>query len=276
MKLRQLNAVSHVKQLHYRLFSTRKAMTGKSLNRSLLCLPLKKHLLNSPSLLLEDTSCSLISCLQLYSRSHLMPERREAGQAKAIPPEEVQTTNRPLTSTGPLTCCPPHNWGGMSCSGVIISIKKLTKTWTFTHQHPNSLRSLMFVALGPSNWLIFRALHPLEHNLIIENKLASANRFINYGYAPNIYPSFKYSRRKGFAVSCLRNLKHLSHKLCLEELLQLLSRQNIPFLLFLHAQHNTLLLQPRMTLSAYSLDVPAIGIYHLRPSLSDISEFMSP
>lgn len=138
-------------------------------------------------------------------------------------------------STGQLAHCPLHTWRSMSCAGLITPTKKTCKppsinwpkTCIFTYQHPDNLRSLMSVALGPSSWLIFRALHSLEHSSVteLENKLTSANRFINYEHAQNIHPSFKYSRSKDLAVFYLRNLKHLSHKLCLEELLQLLSRQ---------------------------------------------------
>lgn len=52
MKLWQINIISLVKKFHYRRFSTNKVMTGNSLNRSLLCLPLKKRLtevLKSPT-----------------------------------------------------------------------------------------------------------------------------------------------------------------------------------------------------------------------------------
>lgn len=104
----------HVKQLHYRLFSTRKVTTGKSLNKSFLCLPVKKHLLNSPRLIVKDTSCSFISCLQLCSRSYLLLESREKGAiAKAIPPAEVLTPSGPLMEhrilgTLPTTCLGRH------------------------------------------------------------------------------------------------------------------------------------------------------------------------
>lgn len=276
IKLWQLNAVSHVKQLYYRLFSTRKVMTGKSLNRSLLCLPMKKHLLNSPSLMLQDISCSLTSCLQLYSSPHLLPQRGEKlGTVKAIPPE-VPTPGGPLMehrtpSTLPTTCLGrhillwAHHTHQRDCKPPSIN---WPKTWIFTYQHPDNLRSLMSVALGPSSWLIFTALHPLEHSSVTENKLTTANQFINRKHVQNIHPPFKYSRSKDLAVSYLRNLKCLSHKLCLEKLLQLLSRQkSVAFSFYmriLQAKNHALLLQPRVPLSAYSLDVRAIGTYHLR------------
>lgn len=170
----------------------------------------------------------------------------------------------------------------MSCSGLITHTKKTCKppsinwpkTCIFTYQHPDNLRSLMSVALGPSSWLIFRALHPLECSSVteLENKLTSANRFINYEHGQNVRLSFKYSRSKDLAVSYLRNLKHLSHKLCLEELPELLSRQKSLACSFyrysLQAKTHALLLQPRIPLSAYSFHVPAIGTYHLGLFLS--------
>ena len=214
--------LSHVKQLHYQLFSTRKVMTGKSLNRSLLYLPVKMHLLNSPSLTLQDTSCSLISCLQLYSRSHLLPERGEKlATAEAIPPTEVSTPSGslmehrtpgtlPTTRLGRHVLLWTHHTHQKVCKPPSFN---WSKTWIFTYQHPDNPRSLMSVALGPSSWLIFRALHPLECSSVTENKLTSANWFIKYEHNQNIHPSFKYSRSTDLAVSYLRNLKRLSQAL---------------------------------------------------------------
>lgn len=141
-KLWQLDAVSHVKQLHYRLFSTRKVMTGKSLNRSLLCLPVKKHLLNSPSLMFQNSSCSLISCLQLCSRSHLLPERREkVATVEAIPPTEVPAPSGPLMEHGTpgtllTTCLGRHVllWAHHTQSDCKCASNNWPKTWIFTHQ----------------------------------------------------------------------------------------------------------------------------------------------
>lgn len=195
-------------------------MTSKSLNRSLRCLPVKKHLLNSPSLMLQDTSCSLISCLQLCSRSHLLPQRgEELAAAKRSPQEPSHHPTGLWLSTGPQHTAHQTSEEGQSALGSSHPLKTLwatpvnwSKTW-IVHISVQKIPSLMSGALGPSSWLIFKPLHPLEHSSITENKLTSANQFVNCKHAQNIHPSFKYRRSKGLAASYLRNLKSLSQTL---------------------------------------------------------------
>lgn len=135
MKLQQLNATSCIKQSHS-LFSTRKVMTSKSLNRSLLCLPLKKHLLNSLSLMLQDTSCSLISCLQLYSRSHFCHrEERNWPQQKRSPKGRCSTPQALLEHRTPAHCA-PHSWGGTACFGLISPTKNTPLSTDSKHGLP--------------------------------------------------------------------------------------------------------------------------------------------
>lgn len=180
----------------------------------------RKHSLNSPRLIVKDTSCSLISCLQLCSRSHLLLESREKlATAKAIPPAEVLTPSGPLMEHRIPALCPPPSWQGMVCPWTHHTHQKdckppshqLTQNMyvILTYQHPGKPRNLMSVTLGPSSWLTFRVPQPLEHSSATENKLTTANSFINYQYPQNIHPSFKYSQSKELAVSYLRNLKQL-------------------------------------------------------------------
>ena len=146
--------------------------------------------------MLQDTSCSLISCLQLYSRSHLLPGREaKLATAKATPPTEVPTPSRPLmehrtSGTLPTTCLGrhvllwAHHTHQKDCQ--LLSVN-WPKTWIFTNRHPDNPRSLTSAALGPSSWLLFRAPHPLEHSSVTENKLTDGYRLINYEHAQNIH-----------------------------------------------------------------------------------------
>lgn len=161
MKLWQINIISLVKKFHYRLFSTNKVMTGNSLNRSLLSLPLKKDLLKSPSLTLQDTSCWLISCLQLRSRSYLQLDRGgKPAMTKAMPPTMVPVSSKPLLVHGlNILATRPHH---MSAEAYLTQgsshppIVFWPQTWIFTHQHPDNARSLWCLQLfNPSSWLIF-------------------------------------------------------------------------------------------------------------------------
>lgn len=259
MKLWQINIISLVNEFHYRLFSTNKVMTGNSLNRSLLCLPLKKDLLKSSSLTLQDTSCSLISCLQLRSRSQLQLERGgKPATTKATPPIEVPVPSKPLLVHGlSIPATRPHR---VSADAYLTLASSHPPTvlwpqiWIFTHQHPDNLRSLRCLQLfSPGSRLIFTVSHPLDHSSVTIIKRAATNHFSNYKNPTHLsdtagarnwhFPTWKIS-----SISNSRGLQQLPRP------------KSLACIFYMHslwARKLVLLLQPRQPFSTYTMDVPA-------------------
>lgn len=117
------------------------------------------------------------------------------------------------------------------------------------------------MSLGPSIWLIFRALPSLEHKLI------SANQFLNYKHAQKHPPIFQIKQEQRLGsflpqkpqVSLTSSVQRSYFSSCQgKDLLLILStctacsKKNKPC--YCNQGH----------LCAYSLDVPAIGTYLLR------------
>lgn len=136
MRIWQINIILLVKEFHYRLFSTNKVMTGNSLNRSLLYLPLKKDLKSK-----SYTAGHLLLTYQLPAAvlqiTLAAGERKEAGYDKSSATNQgpsIQQASAGPWAQHPRHKTPSHIWRSISYSGLVTPTNCiLTPNLDFSH-----------------------------------------------------------------------------------------------------------------------------------------------